>query len=463
MKFTQMAEAITKILNKDSDTQIDVCLNSKMAAAIELWSRMYTNRAPWVNNETEHSANLPAAIASELARLVTLELKSEISGSTRADFLSKAYKNILKDLRRYVEYGCAKGGLILKPYVTDQGIQVQYIQADCFFPISFDSSGNITQCAFVEQFRRGKKIYTRLEIHQLDGDKLQITNRAFISTTDSVLGSEISISDVTQWSELQYNITYGPVSKLPFGYFKVPIANTIDDDSPLGVSVFSRAITLIREADHRYSNIMWEYDSKQSAVHIASSLLKYNKDQDKFEYPGGKERLYRAVEYSAGATDKPLLDTFSPDIRDTALFNGFNNQLKLIEFNCSLAYGTLSDPQMVEKTAEEIKNSKQRSYTMVSDMQMALQCALDDCIAAIDFWTTIYNLAPMGAYKTSYDWDDSIVVDSDKERLQDRQDVAMGAMNLYEYRAKWYGEDVETAQKMIPQQADTLPDNLTVK
>ena len=48
------------------------------------------------------------------------------------------------------------------------------------------------------------------------------------------------------------------------------------------------------------------------------------------------------------------MDTFSPDIRSDPLFKGFNAQLKLIEFNCSLAYGTISDPQNVDKTAEEI-------------------------------------------------------------------------------------------------------------
>jgi A118 family predicted phage portal protein len=445
-----MAKLITEELNKTSDIKIDMCLNSKMANAIELWSMMYRNESPWVNNKTIFSANLPASIASEVARLVTLELKSEVAGSSRANYINGVYGNTLANLRQYTEYGCAKGGLIFKPYVTSNGIQVQYIQADCFFPISFDTSGNIAHCAFVEQIRRGTKIYTRLEIHQLNGSQLKITNRAFLSTSDAVLGSEISISDVPQWSELQYEVVYDGVKKLPFGYFKVPLANTVDDSSPLGVSVFSRAVSLIKEADRRYSNISWEYEAKEAAVHIGTSMLKMDKESNKFEYPGGKERLYRVLEYENGATDKPLLDVFSPEIRDTSLFNGFNNQLKLIEFNCSLAYGTISDPQLIEKTAEEIKTSKQRSYTMISDTQMALQNALEDLIAAIDFWATIYNLAPIGTYETSYTWDDSIIVDAEKERKQDMADMAAGIMRPDEYRAKWYGETKEEALNNLP-------------
>jgi A118 family predicted phage portal protein len=451
-----MARLITEVMNKSSDTQIDICLNSKMAYLIELWSVMYQNEAPWINNKTIYSSNLPVSISSEISRLVTLELKSEISGSPRADYLNGFYQKVLADLRQYVEYGCAKGGLIFKPYVTTKGIQVQYIQADCFFPISFDSSGNIIHCVFVDQFRKGKQIYTRLEIHELNNNQLIILNRAFVSSNDATLGNELAVSSVPQWSEMSDSAIYEGIDILPFGYFKIPLANADDSDSPLGVSVFSRAIGLIRKADEMYSNIHWEYEAKQAAVHIATSLLKYDKDNNRFTYPGGKERLYREVEYNTGATDKPLIDVYSPEIRDQSLYNGFNNQLKRIEFNCNLAYGTLSDPQNVEKTAEEIKTSKQRSYTFVSDTQMALQSALEDMIKAMDFWTTIYNLAPQGNIEKTFDWDDSIIVDSDLERKQDMQDVSMGVMSKLEYRMKWYGETEEQAKKMLPEEADLI-------
>lgn len=36
MKFSKMLTAVTEILNQDSDTQVDVCLTSQMASAIEL-------------------------------------------------------------------------------------------------------------------------------------------------------------------------------------------------------------------------------------------------------------------------------------------------------------------------------------------------------------------------------------------------------------------------------------------
>lgn len=412
MRYSKMMMMIQKVLNENSDIQIDFCMSSQMARQIELWSRMFENHPPWRSGAVE-VMGLPASIAGEIARLVTLELKTEVKGSVRAQYINDVYQKLLKNIRIYTEYGCAKGGVIFKPYPSLNGIDIQAIQADCFFPISFDDSGRITQCVFLEQFRKGNKIYSRLEVHTLQNRVLTIANRVYLSTNDYSLGSEIGISLVDRWAELVPSISFSGVDRLPFGYFKVPLANAEDSDSPLGVSVYSRAVGRIKEADRRYSQINWEYDAKEAAVHIAQSLLRINPQTQETEYPEGRDRLYREFEYNVGAADKPLLESYSPEIRDQSYFNGLNNLLRMIEFNCSLAYGTLSDPSNVDKTAEEIKMSKQRSYQMVSDTQGALQDALDDLLYAIDFYCTVYNLCPSGNYTVTYAWDDSIIRDTD--------------------------------------------------
>ena len=53
------------------------------------------------------------------------------------------------------------------------------------------------------------------------------------------------------------------------------------------------------------------------------------------------------------------------------------------------------------------------------------------------------------------DGDDSVMVDAETEREQDRKDVAMGVMRLEEYRAKYYGETLEEAVKNLPEPAMT--------
>ena len=83
MRFTKAAEQIRTALKSDGVLMGDMCLTSKMAQSIELWTALFEDDAPWLNAITQ-SMGLAPAIASEMARLITLELKSDIEGSGRA-------------------------------------------------------------------------------------------------------------------------------------------------------------------------------------------------------------------------------------------------------------------------------------------------------------------------------------------------------------------------------------------
>ena len=86
MNCSAMYGEILKLLRKDGEITYDI--NSQMVSHIQLWSAMYENRtAP----KGKKSANLPVQIASETARLVTLEFKSEVTGSKAADYLNAGY------------------------------------------------------------------------------------------------------------------------------------------------------------------------------------------------------------------------------------------------------------------------------------------------------------------------------------------------------------------------------------
>ena len=67
----------------------------------------------------------------------------------------------------------------------------------------------------------------------------------------------------------------------------------------------------------------------------------------------------------------------------------------------------------------------------------------------------ICNTFGDGTYKFVEDanieikFDDSIIEDKESEKSSDRVDVNMDIMSKPEYRAKWYNEDMETAQRNI--------------
>ena len=47
------------------------------------------------------------------------------------------------------------------------------------------------------------------------------------------------------------------------------------------------------------------------------------------------------------------------------------------------------------------------------------------------------------------DFDDSIIEDTEKERENDRKDIAFGAFTVEEYRARWRNESIEEARKKV--------------
>ena len=117
----------------------EVAISAGMQDAITLWQKMFCNEPPWLDKNTE-TLGLAAAIASEIARLVTVEFHSEISGSgRRAAFLQEGYAFVLSRLREQTEFAAAMGGLVFKPYMDGGKIAIDFVHADRFIPTAYNS------------------------------------------------------------------------------------------------------------------------------------------------------------------------------------------------------------------------------------------------------------------------------------------------------------------------------------
>lgn len=440
--------------------KIDVAISTEMQAAIDLWAEMFVGNPPWMDDTTK-AMDLPAAIASEIARLITVEMDSQIVGSQRAAYLQQEYQFVLNGLRSNIELAVAGGGMAFKPYVDGARIVVDCVPAWRFLPTGFNSRGEVTGAVFVEQVTKGRTYYTRMEHHQLSDAGYTIKNLAFASGTRAALGNPCRLDAVDEWADLEPELTISykdgtKPDRALFAYFRVPLANTIDPGSPLGVSVYSRAAGLICEADRQYSRILWEYEGSELAIDASQgALMVDNADRKSPTLLKRWHRLFRQLAIDQGQGGD-LYKVYNPEIRDGSLFNGLDKLLKRIEFNCNLAYGTLSDPQNVDKTAEEIRSSKQRSYAAICDLQKALQTALDHLIWAMDLYTDLYKLAPRGEYKTNFTWGDGILQDVDAEFVR-RKQLADGKYIRPELLVAWYfGISDDEAQKMLPNQEPTL-------
>ena len=539
--FQKIKEMVQRMLgmNKTIEQTLHIvpAVSNKMAEAIDRWTLMYEDKAEWLHEPTFNdpsmvvSLGLPAFISSEKARMCVLELKSEITApkketeednpnyfpptndefgnvkvsgqpktiiteqtigpEERANYLNEQYQEkLLPRLRTQLEYGMAKGSLIIKPYIVKSKIsdvagvssdktvdhyemEFDFVQADCFYPFSFDSSGKLTEVAFIQTKTDKDRLYTRLEYHKLENGQVTITNRAFESlynpqetyvtnTMSATLGKEIPLTKIPEWKDLPPKATIHNVNKLMFGYFKMPDANTIDPHSPLGISCFARAETLIREADKQYSRLLWEYEGGELAIDIDRDALTNVTDSNGNTHSVNsklQQRLFRTIDLGESDTYKP----YAPSLRDNSLVNGLNTILMRIEDVCALSRGTISDAVDVARTRTELKILRQRSYSSNLEIQKALEVALKDCIYAMNVYCTLYNIvgdiprnadgtfdtSNMGTYDVSFTWDDSILVDVDSELQKRATLMNLGVSSKEELRMWYFGETRKQAQDAL--------------
>ena len=489
-------------------------ISSQMETAIELWSDMYKGEAPWIREPSFEnpvrvvSLGLPSLIASEKARTALLEMNSEITTPTkevtvknpdykgpevdifgnvlpstqpetitkdtptssvaRAEYLEEQYKKLKKQLRKQIEYGIAKGGLVIKPYVvvnraTDEtdvksttAIEFDFIQADSFYPLAFDASGNITEAAFIQTKAEKDIVYRRLEYHKWDNNTVRIINKAFKSSANDEnfgdrsgldLGHEVPLSSVNEWKDLKDNTVIKNVPKPLFAYFKMPEANTIDTSSPLGVSGFSRAVNLIKDADMQYSRLLWEYEAGEMAIDVDRDALNFLGDGETGHSVLGsmQQRLYRKIDLGESDTYQP----YSPPLRDTSFITGLNTILMRIEDVTGLSRGTISDAAAEARTATELKILKQRSYQTNADIQAAIEDALRDTIYIMNAYCDLYEITPDGDYDVNFEWDDSIIVDVDTELGKRMTLMENGIASKLEIRMWYYGETERQAQEAL--------------
>lgn len=434
---------IDKMLSKstiEEAIKTKTAISDEMDKAIGLWLKIFTNNAPWLNDEIK-SLELGASIAEEFARLTTLEMKSEITGSERADFLNEEYKKILNILPNKLALFNAVGGGFFKPYIKGNKFFIDFVpQSDCK-PLKYDDAGNITSIVFSSQITKGDKIYTRLETHTLKGTDYLVENKVYVTNTynSSVLGRQVSLTEIEEWNELQEKTIIENIERPLFAYYKVPVTNNIDTKSCLGASVYSKAIESLRKADIQAVRLDYEYESAERSIYADIDALRNVNGTAK------RSKIVKTLE----SGENNFYEEFSPEVRDESFIRGLNKIKQEIEFQCQLAYGTISDPNSVEKTATEINTSKQRSYSTISKMQNSLENALRHLVYILEVYCDLYDLTSVGKCDLSAEWDDSIVVDTETEQKIRLQETNLKLLSKVDYLIWRYGLTKEQAQEKL--------------
>lgn len=453
-------------LNKESipESVIKKEFNARPAASRDmqdnaaLWYKMYINQSPWLTCDVR-SLGFPGAIGRELSRFALTEFSFTVSGSARADFLNEQMQRAARTFGNDLEKGLCLGGIAFKPYVDGNRILVDTFTSG-FVPTHFDGTGKAIGGVFKSApVRQGDEWYVKLEYHDFlpleDGSTVYVVeNKAFRSGEDGSVGTQVPLDTVDAWIGLTERSVINGLDGPLFAYFKPPMANQEELSSQMGVSVYSGAVKeLIRQADEQWERLWWEFKSGERKIFSDAMQIDASQIGDRLFLKGAFTR------------DGDLFEQFSPDFRNDNLYQGLQYILKLIEFNVGLAFGTISDPQSVNKTATEILAAKQRQYVTEGAIQRVFQDTLDDLIYAMDAWCDLVGLAPAGEYEVQYNWGDGVLDDPETRRqdmAMDMQLVSAGLMRREAFVMKWDGaKDEAEARKMLPGMEDltTEPQN----
>ena len=369
--------------------------------------------------------NLSKAVCSELAGMVWTD-QAEISISTDGftpteaqpvDPLETWVKKVLKynafntKMLEAIEQAAAMGGEAIKVWRDvrrdsegkevpgSERLKIGFCMADQFIPTAWDNA-EITEGAFISRIAKGGYYYTRIEWHEWDGLTYYITNelyRAEINKNNSpepqdILGMQVPLAELyplmdvsTPINGLEYSL---------FSYFRTPTANNIDDNSPLGVSIYANAMETLHAIDIVFDSFVREFRLGKKRIIVPARMVKTVVDPD----TGEPRRYFDATDetYEALSTDDPdslKIQDNSVELRVDEHVAALNAFLNIFCLQVGLSSGTFSfDAKGGLKTATEVVSENSKTYKTVKNFQNMIRPAIVRLIDNIIAVGALYDM-----------------------------------------------------------------------
>lgn len=435
--------------------------------------------------------NLSKAVCSELAGMVWTD-QTEVTVTTEGftpteanpdDPLQKFVDKVLKknDFNRKmlecVEQAAALGGEALKVWADfkrtedEQAIpesiklKIGYCQADQFVPISWDNAG-ISEGVFISRQAKGGYYYTRLEFHKWDGETYFITNELYRSDMyklgsnepQDILGFRIPLETIFPLMDEETPIQ-GLEASL-FSYFRTPVANNVDDNSPLGVSIYANAMETLHALDITFDSFVREFRLGKKRIIVPARMIKNVIDP----LTGEARRYFDATDetYEALSTDDPdslKIQDNSVELRVEEHVAAMNAFLNIFCLQVGLSAGTFSfDVKSGLKTATEVVSENSKTYKTVKNFQNMIKPAVEHLVRNIVDLGALYDLDIDGlkiaalrdrGYEVAVGMDDGITQDRQTNINEGITLVSSGLMSK-----KTFLTDPKYGQNLTEEAAD---------
>lgn len=332
------------------------------------------------------------------------------------------------------EYSTA--GATLRVRRHDAGFIVPLVNDDC----------ESVSCAFAGRVTVGGRPYDQVQVHEPDastGGSYHIRTWLF------------ELRDHAHPAQLPgVREDLDTMSVLPtYAIARPAIANTYEDHTPLGVSVFDDSIDSIKLVDEAFDLSYWSLKLGHPSVFMDDrALARDPKTGDVLSQDSISQRLYRLVEGSAG--DRMPITIYNPDLRVEQSVAALNNALSTMSFECGFGPGYFSfDKHQGLKTATEVVSDNSQLARNIRRHEKSFGVAIRRFVRGA--WaaeTALRTGRPVSSDAEVPDvcvqWDDSVIEDSQTQRATMKDDIARGLCPAYLYPMRYWGLSERQAREL---------------
>lgn len=388
-----------------------------------------------VEYERIDEINFNSIFSNKLANYVINDSNVNITGeNARVELLDKTTQSMWKKAKKITSMGFGYGGVILVPYVKSGKIYYNIVSQSrvTIDEIEGENIIGATIIADKKTVNRGignSKTYYRLTNYKVRNGNIEITQKF----TDEN-GHEVAVPDF--WKNIELKKVITGVDRALFGYIKSPINNRKTDDK-YGVPITYGCDSTIAEIKETMKQLYREYKLKEAFVGADSTMFN---GKDSLPLNG----LFKKVD----AGDDNFFEVFDPAFRPFT--ERLQELFRRLEHEIGTSAGILSEVNTANATATEIKRSMYDTFTIVDDMRSNIEKGIEDFLYSANVLANAYNLTPQGEYEVSFDWDYSLLEDSQETFSQLITAQSKGIISEVEVR-QWLKPDetLEDSQKAI--------------
>lgn len=331
--------------------------------------------------------------------------------------------------------------------LEDATVSLSWHDAGEICPLLSDGESSVS-CAFVDSVLVGGRVLDRMQVHEpVDetGGTYHVRTWLFDRrghqapvVVDSVL------PDLDTGSTLP---TYAIV--------KPAIANTYQDSTPLGVSVYDDGIDAIKCVDEAFDRSYWMMRLCQPRVILdESGLMRNPKTGDPMLTGTIDQKMFKPVK--GGVSGGSPMTVYAPSLGADESDASINSALSLLSAKCGFGPNYFSySRQQGLRTATEVSSDNSQLFRTVRKHEQSVGESLRRLFAG----AYAAECALRGITPTSLDvdvrWDDSIVEDTATERATMKDDISRGLCPAWLYPVTYYGMSEDEARELVGAQVQT--------